>query len=107
MVSSLSGSAVFEVKREMGCTPDDLVRWLPEALSDLYQQTSLVIDDRELLLSPHSRIRMCGTTLKSRKIALLSIPVLDLAITFDTLFSAEQIQNILDRFDLYTRRGGG
>jgi hypothetical protein len=50
---------------------------------------------------------MCGTTLKSRKIALLSIPVLELVITFDAFFSAEQIQAILDRFDLYTRRGGG
>ncbi|QWE22817.1 hypothetical protein FD975_00960 [Polynucleobacter sp. AP-Jannik-300A-C4] len=107
MVNSLLGGAVFEVKRVMGCTPEDLVRWLPEALSDLYQQTSLVIDDRELLLGTHSRITMCGTTLKSRKIALLSIPVLELVITFDAFFSAEQIQAILDRFDLYTRRGGG
>jgi len=107
VVNSLSGSAVFEVRREMGCTPEDLLRWLPKALGDLYQQTSLAIDGEKLLIANPSRIWMQGTTLKSRKIALLHIPVLELKMAFDPSFSAEQIQNILDRFDLYTRRGGG
>ncbi|MEN9863563.1 MAG: hypothetical protein RLZZ601_1327 [Pseudomonadota bacterium] len=91
----------------MGCTPEDLLRWLPEALGDLYPQTSLMVDDQKLLARESARILMQGATLKSRNIALLRIPVLELGITFDASFSAEQIESILDRFDLYTRRGGG
>lgn len=103
----MSGSEIFVVRREMGCTPEDLLRWLPEALGDLYPQTSLMVDDQKLLARESARILMQGATLKSRKIALLRIPVLELGITFDASFSAEQIESILDRFDLYTRRGGG
>lgn len=91
----------------MGCTPEDLLRWLPEALGDLYPQTSLIVDDQKLLAGEHARILMQGATLRSRKIALLLIPVLELEIIFDASFSAEHIQSILARFDLYTRRGGG
>ncbi|MBU3591397.1 hypothetical protein ICN11_05120 [Polynucleobacter sp. 78F-HAINBA] len=103
----MSGSEISVVRREMGCTPEDLMRWLPEALGDLYPQTSLMVDDQKLLARESARILMQGATLKSRNIALLRIPVLELGITFDASFSAEQIESILDRFDLYTRRGGG
>lgn len=103
----MSGSAVFEVRREMGCTPEDLLRWLPEALGSLYSETSLTLDHQRLLIGEPPRIRMEGTSLKSRKIALMMIPVLELGITFDASFSAGQIESIMARFDLYTRRGGG
>lgn len=103
----MPGSEIFVVRREMGCTPEDLLRWLPEALGDLYPQTSLMVDDQKLLAGEPQRISLRGATLKSRKIALLLIPVLELEIVFDTSFSAEHIQSILYRFDLYTRRGGG
>lgn len=103
----MSGSEISVVRREMGCTPEDLLRWLPKALGDLYPQTSLMVDDQKLLARESARILMQGATLKSRNIALLRIPVLELGITFDTSFSAEQIESILERFDLYTRRGGG
>ena len=103
----MAGSEIFAVRREMGCTPEDLLRWLPEALGDLYPQTSLIVDDQKLLAGEPARILMQGATLRSRKIALLLIPVLELEIIFDASFSAEHIQSILARFDLYTRRGGG
>jgi len=101
------GSITFDAKREMGCTSEDLLRWLPRALGDLYSQTSLTIDNREYLLGTPPRIQMYGVTLTNRTIALLCIPVLQLEITFDASFSAERVESILDRFDLYTRRGGG
>jgi hypothetical protein len=107
VANTLSGSVAVEIIREMGCTPEDLMRWLAKALGDLYQSTSLVIDDRELLHGTPPRILLQGATLQSRKIALLSIPVLKLRITFDKSFSVGQIESILSRFDLYTRRGGG
>ena len=103
----MAGSEIFAVRREMGCTLEDLLRWLPEALGDLYPQTSLIVDDQKLLAGEPARILMQGATLRSRKIALLLIPVLELEIIFDASFSAEHIQSILARFDLYTRRGGG
>jgi len=103
----LAGSEIFAVRREMGCTLEDLLRWLPEALGDLYPQTSLIVDDQKLLAGEPARILMQGAALRSRKIALLLIPVLELEIIFDASFSAEHIQSILARFDLYTRRGGG
>ena len=103
----MAGSEIFAVRREMGCTLEDLLRWLPEALGDLYPQTSLIVDDQKLLAGEPARILMQGAALRSRKIALLLIPVLELEIIFDASFSAEHIQSILARFDLYTRRGGG
>ena len=103
----MSGSEISVVRREMGCTPEDLLRWLPKALGDLYPQTSLIVDDQKLLAGEPARILMQGAALRSRKIALLLIPVLELEIIFDASFSAEHIQSILARFDLYTRRGGG
>lgn len=106
-VDSLSSGANFEATREMGCTAEDLLRWFPKALGAQYQQTSLVIDGQEILYGEPPLILMQGLTLKSRKIALLLIPVLELKITFDSSFSAEQIESILSRFDLYTQRGGG
>ena len=91
----------------MGCTAEDLLRWFPKALGDLYQNTSLVVDGEQLLIGSPATILVQGLTLNSRKIALLLIPVLELRIAFDPIFSANQIESILTRFDLYTRRGGG
>jgi hypothetical protein len=41
--------------REMGCTPEELIRWLPQALGSLYPQTSLVIDGDVLLSAANTR----------------------------------------------------
>jgi hypothetical protein len=93
--------------REMGCTPEDLLRWLPKALDSFYPQTNLTINGSEILSVHSPRIELQALTLQSRKIALLSIPILELRMLFDASFSSNQIEMILGRFDLYTRRGGG
>ncbi len=98
---------MHEIQREMGCTVADLVRWLPQALNDLYSQTSLRIDGEDLLIASHPVLQISGITRPERKIALLNIPILDLKLAFASSFSQEGLDDVLRRFDLYTRRGGG
>ena len=49
---------------------------------------------------------MIASTRNDRQIALLRIPQLQLQLKFINL-ADHQIQALLERFDLYTRRGGG
>jgi hypothetical protein len=93
--------------REMGCTPEDLVRWLPQALGDLYPHSNLVIDGRSLLVAKNPQLQIMGSIKPARKIALLHIPVLDLKLEFAENWTSHQCEAALKRFDLYTRRGGG
>jgi hypothetical protein len=93
--------------REMGCTPEDLMRWLPQALGDLYPNSALTIDERILLRPINPLLRMEGRSRPSRKIALLDIPVLDLRLEFPENWTSQECEAALKRFDLYTRRGGG
>jgi hypothetical protein len=93
--------------REMGCTPEDLLRWLPQALGDLYPNSTVVLDGRILLSAQNPQLQIEGRSKPSRKIALLHIPVLDLRLKFDKNWTTIQCEAALKRFDLYTRRGGG
>ncbi len=91
----------------MGCTPEDLVRWLPQALGSLYPQTSLIIDGNVLLSAVKPKLEVMGASKPARKIALLEIPILELKLCFSENWSASECEDALKRFDLYTRRGGG
>jgi hypothetical protein len=93
--------------REMGCTPADLIRWLPEALGDLYPHASLKLDGNILLSAQNPQLEMIGVSRPVRKIALLHIPVLDLTLSFSENWTLMECEKALKRFDLYTRRGGG
>lgn len=98
---------MYQVKREMGCSVNDLVRWLPEALGELYVLASVELDSQVLLVSETPLIEIIGFSRPNRKIALLHIPVLDLKITFAKSLNKLEIDEAINRFDLYTRRGGG
>ena len=91
----------------MGCSVDDLMRWFPLALGDFYTQTSLHVDGVHLLHPANPLISIHGFTRAPRKIALLSIPILSLRVQFDESLGFAECEQITDRFDLYTRRGGG
>ena len=91
----------------MGCNVGDLVRWLPQALGELYEFTNVELDGHTLVQTENPLIAISGFSRPSRKIALLHIPVLDLTLTFAQSFDKVDIEEALDRFDLYTRRGGG
>lgn len=91
----------------MGCTSADLMRWLPQALGELHANTSLVIDGQILKEADQPQLRIFGSSQPLRKIALLEIPVLQLRFQFSENWSQDDCEAALNRFDLYTRRGGG
>jgi hypothetical protein len=93
--------------REMGCTPTDLIRWLPQALGSLYPRASLIIDGNVLLSAAKPELEIVGITKPARKIALLQIPILELKLCFSENWATKECDEALKRFDLYTRRGGG
>lgn len=90
----------------MGCTAHDLQRWLPEALESYYLRCSLEIDGITIIHVEDPLIQIVGFTKNDRQIALLRIPQLQLQLKFINL-TDHQIQALVERFDLYTRRGGG
>lgn len=96
-----------QFERRMGCTSADLVRWLPQALGNLYPSTTLQIDGRVLKEADHPQLQIFGTSQPVRKIALLEIPVLHLRLEFSEGGTRDDCEAALKRFDLYTRRGGG
>jgi len=96
-----------QVTREMGCSIEDLVRWFPLAMGDLHSLANLKIDGNPLFLVNDPLIEVVGFSKPARKIALLHIPVLELKIIFDKSLTPSQCEKAIQRFDLYTRRGGG
>lgn len=91
----------------MGCTPEELIRWLPQALGSLYSQTSLSINGNLVLSADKPQLEIIAVSKSARKIALLEIPVLELKLSFSEKWSTSECDTALKRFDLYTRRGGG
>ncbi len=90
-------------EREMGCTEDELLRWLPGALDGARLdvgpgQARACFDTGEL--------RLAWQVLAPRRIALLAMPRLAIRFSFDGLEDAAR-QRVMRRFDLYTQRGGG
>lgn len=98
---------MLQIKREMGCSVDDLLRWFPLAMGELYSRASLEIDGKILISGENPLIEISGSSRAARVIALLNIPVLELNIGFSQSLSALERDAAIKRFDLYTRRGGG
>ena len=93
-------------KRLMGCNVADLIRWLPEALGSYYEHSTLDIDGLLYRDFPNPLIRLIGKTKPDHQVSLLRIPQLELSIEMSDLAHDESIR-MIQRFDLYTRRGGG
>jgi len=90
-------------EREMGCTEDEWLGWLPNAIGEhdwqLHRHSAGVrIGEGELSLT--WRIG------EACVIALLSIPRLLVSFRFAGLDEAQRYQ-FMKRFDLYMQRGGG
>ena len=98
---------MLQFERKMGCTSADLLRWLPQALGELYFRTSLVVDGQPLIEVHSPLLQIFGSSKPARKIALLEIPVLEVILLFSEGWTHGECEAILNRFDLYTRRGGG
>ena len=89
--------------REMGCTREEFLRWLPGAAG--HARASLVGDGLSLALAG-GQVRLSLEARPPRRIALLELPVLAVRFRFIGLAAAARAE-FLERFDAYTRRGGG
>lgn len=99
--------------REMGCTPVEWHGWLPEAMGDcewtVNGNAQGFVESTFKKLFPDARdaaLRISWQVTEPRKIALFSIPRLNVSFTFTGLNDAQRYQ-FMKRFDLYMQRGGG
>jgi hypothetical protein len=90
--------------RDMACTPADLVRWLPAAVGN--HPLRWLESGCEVVLGEGRNVRLGWQVLAPRRIALMRIERVQLEIAFSGC-DAETRRVFLDRFDAYTRRGGG
>jgi hypothetical protein len=94
-------AAQFE--REMGCTEDDWLRWLPAAIGTHEWQRhgcSVTV----VLVS--GNLQLAWRTVEPRVIALVRLPRLHVHFRFEGV-GADERRAFMQRFDLYMQRGGG
>lgn len=97
------GGDPFVLDREMGCTREELLRWLPGASGGAPARR----DGGDVVLSvAGGEVRIGAEERPPRRIAGLSLPVLRVRFRFEGMDAAAR-EAFLARFDLYTRRGGG
>jgi len=96
-------TAAGELRREMGCTRGEFLRWLPGAAG----HAPIVSDgDMHRVLLDHGTVEISITELPPRRIASITLPVLGVRFRFIGMDEAERAA-FMDYFDHYTRRGGG
>jgi hypothetical protein len=93
----------YVLRREMGCTREDLVRWLPGATR---LAPSRVGADGATIHAAGGIIDIAFQQAPPRTIGLVSIPVLNVTLRFRGVQPAAR-REFMAYFDLYTRRGGG
>jgi hypothetical protein len=102
-VSPAVAAAAAVLEREMGCTLEELLRWLPGATGNA---PARVDGDELVVAAPGGEVRIGAQPLPPRRIAGISLPVLAVRFTFVGMDALDRAA-FLARFDLYTRRGGG
>ena len=91
------------LEREMGCTRAEFLRWLPGAT----RHAPMRLDaDKTVIQLGEGTVTISFRPAPSRKIALISIPVLMVSFRFLRL-DATARREFMEYFDLYTKRGGG
>lgn len=91
-------------EREYGCTTVEWHRWLPGAVREHPLHMDSPDSARAELGSGH--LALHWTVLEPRRIALISMPRLQVRFDFVGTLAAER-QVFLRYFDLYMQRGGG
>ena len=89
--------------REMGCTREEFLRWLPGATRHAPMQ---VHADKALVHAGDTTVEISYTQAPPRRIALISMPVLQVSFRFSGA-DANAYREFMAYFDLYTKRGGG
>ena len=101
---ALTGDAYdFALQREMGCTREEFLRWLPGATRHAPMQ---LYADKAVVHAGETTVEISYTQASSRRIALLSMPVLKVTFRFSGA-GASAYREFMAYFDLYTKRGGG
>jgi hypothetical protein len=100
----LTGDAdQFSIDREMGCTREEFVRWLPGATRHAPMELT---DDKALVRAGEATVEISFTQAPPRRIALVSMPVLKVSFRFSGAGTGAY-REFMAYFDLYTKRGGG
>jgi hypothetical protein len=87
----------------MGCTREEFLRWLPGATRHAPMQ---IHADRAVVHAGDATIEISYTPAPPRRIALISMPVLQVSFRFSGA-DANAYREFMAYFDLYTKRGGG
>jgi hypothetical protein len=95
------------LQREMGCTMQEFLRWLPGATRNapLVSQIHGECADHSVTV-PGGVVQISLQVRPARRIAAMALPVLLVTFRFIDL-DAVQRAEFLTHFDNYTRRGGG
>lgn len=93
----------FALQREMGCTREEFVRWLPGATRHAPMQMHA---GKAVVRAGEATVEISFNPAPRRKIALVSIPVLKVSFRFSGA-GASAYREFMAYFDLYTSRGGG
>lgn len=97
------GAGETLLSREMGCTREEFLRWLPGATRHATMQMHA---DKALVQAGRAQIEISFVPAPPRRIALVAMPVLKVSFRFSGA-DAEAYREFLVYFDLYTKRGGG
>lgn len=92
-----------ELRREMGCTREEFLRWLPGASR---HAPVVAAGGVWRVLSEHGRVEIAIAELPPRRIASITLPVLEVRFRFVDMDAVARAA-FLAYFDQYTRRGGG
>jgi len=93
----------FVLDREMGCTRAEFLRWLPGAAR---HARAVIQGDGLSLAVAGGRVEIGLEERPARRLAAVVLPVLAVRFRFLGVDEAARAE-FLERFDAYTRRGGG
>jgi len=91
------------IDREMGCTRQELLGWLPGACGGAEFDVGA---SRIRIHPPEGQVLIDLAEAPPRRLGLLSLPVLRIRIRIRGMDAAAGVE-FMQRFDLHTRRGGG
>ncbi len=96
-------SEEIAILREMGCTRQEFLGWLPGATRGApFEVTGNLVT----IQTGAGTVQIRFIEAPPRRLGLLSLPVLRVSILFLGLHAAERAE-FLRQFDLFTQRGGG
>jgi hypothetical protein len=97
------GAEELALYREMGCTREEFLRWLPGATRHAPMQMNA---DKAVVHVGEATVEISFAPAPARRIGWVSIPVLQVSFRFSGA-RASAYRDVMTYFDLYTSRGGG